>query len=151
VDTGTKEDEMRTRLRPGGTAALLVMLLSLVAAGCGTRTGAVAAAAGGTAAAVALNDQNAEGQVQGSITDLDRRTRAVFAEMGLQITDGSTENAGTEREYEGRSGDRVVHVKIEQQAGSPTTKVSVSSRRGTTLDYDVSHARMVLGRIQQQQ
>jgi hypothetical protein len=42
-------------------------------------------------------------------------------------------------------------LEVGLQTGSPTTKVSVSSRRGTTLDYDVSHARTVLGRIQQQQ
>lgn len=139
---------MTPRFRPAA-AAVVVTLLSLAAAGCGGKAGTLAAAAGGTAAAVALNDQNAEGEAQGGIAELDRRTRAVFAEMGLQVAKSSSENGATEREFEGRSGDRVVHVKIEQQAGSPTTKVSVSSRRGTTLDYDVSHARMVLQRIQQ--
>ena len=102
------------------------------------------------AAAVALTDQNAEGEASGSLSEMDRRTRAVFASMGLGITKSSTENGGTEREYEARSGDRVVHVKLEQPSGSATTKVSVSSRRGTTLDYDVSHARTVLAQIQQQ-
>lgn len=141
---------MRTGSRSGSAAAVVAMLLPLLAAGCGSKTGTVAAAAAGTAAAVVLTDQNAEGHAEGDIADLDRRTRAVFADMGLEITKRSSENNDTEREYEARSGDRVVHVKIEQQAGEPTTKVSVSSRRGTTLDYDVSHARMVLQRIQQQ-
>ncbi|HEX8274290.1 MAG TPA: hypothetical protein VF615_16760 [Longimicrobiaceae bacterium] len=136
--------------RRGGAAAAAVMLLALAAAGCGSTTRTVAAAAGGTAAAAALNDQNAEGTAQGSVDDLERRTRAVLGGMGLQITKASSENADNERELEGRSGDRVVHVKIEGQGGS-TTKVSVSSRRGTTLDYDVSHARSVLQQIQQQQ
>lgn len=142
---------MLNRSRTGGAAAVAVMLLALAAAGCGGTTRTVAAAAGGTAAAAALNDQNAEGTAQGSVDDLERRTRAVLGGMGLQITKASSENADTEREFEGRSGDRVVHVKIEQQGGGSTTKVSVSSRRGTTLDYDVSHARSVLQQIQQQQ
>lgn len=136
--------------RTGGAAAVAVMLLGLAAAGCGGTTRTVAAAAGGTAAAAALNDQNAEGTAQGSVADLERRTRAVLDGMGLQVTKATRENGDNEREFEGRSGDRVVHVKIEGQGGS-TTKVSVSSRRGTTLDYDVSHARSVLQQIQQQQ
>jgi hypothetical protein len=128
----------------------LVVLLPLFTVACGSRTGTAAAAAAGTAAAVVLSDQHAEGEAHGTIAEMDRRTRAVFASMGLQITKSSTENNNTEREYEARSGDRVVHVKLQQPAGSHMTKLSVSSRRGTTLDYDVSHARMVLQRIQQQ-
>ncbi len=139
---------MRTNSRSGSAAALLV-LLPLFAAGCGSRTGSVAAAAAGTTAAVVMSNQNAEGEAHGTLAEMDRRTHAVFASMGLEITKSSTENNGTEREYEARSGDRVVHVKLEQPAGSHMTKVSVSSRRGTTLDYDVSHARTVLQRIQQ--
>lgn len=142
---------MRTWITSGRAATALVVLLPLFSAACGSRTGTVAAAAAGTAAGVALSNQNAEGEAHGSIAEMDRRTRAVFSSMGLEITKSSAENNATEREYEARSGDRVVHVKLEQPAGSHMTKVSVSSRRGTTLDYDVSHARMVLQRIQQQQ
>ncbi len=142
---------MRTRY-PSATATLaLAALLPLFTAACGSRTGTAATAAAGAAGAVVLSDQNAEGEAHGTLAEMDGRTRAVFASMGLQITKTSTENNNTEREYEARSGDRVVHVKLEQPAGSHMTKVSVSSRRGTTLDYDVSHARMVLQRIQQPQ
>jgi len=137
---------MVPRIRSGRA---LVALLPLFALGCGSRTGTVAAAAAGTAAVVAASDQNAEGEAHGTIADLDRRTRSVLSSMGLQVTKSSAENNNAEREYEARSGDRVVHVKLEQPSGSHMTKVSVSSRRGTTLDYDVSHARMVLQRIQQ--
>ena len=140
---------MYTRLRSSGTAAALLVLLPLFAAGCGSAARTAAAVGAGGAAAVVMNDQNAEGEASGSVAEVDRRTRAVFASMGLEITKSSAENNDTERELEGRSGDRVVHVKVERPAGSQATKVSVSSRRGTTLDYDVSHARMVLQRIQQ--
>lgn len=131
------------------SALALLGLLPLFAAGCGSTARTAAAAAAGTAAAVVATNQNAEAEVHGSLAELDRRTRSVFSEMGLQITKSSSENNDTEREYEARSGDRVVHVKLEQPAGGHMTKVSVSSRRGTTVDYDVSHARMVLQRIQQ--
>ncbi|MET0396367.1 MAG: hypothetical protein ABW277_06060 [Longimicrobiaceae bacterium] len=140
---------MYTRLRSSGTAAAFLVLLPLFAGGCGSATRTAAAVGAGGAAAVVMNDQNAEGEASGSVADVERRARAVFASMGLETTKSSAENNDTERELEGRSGDRVVHVKVERPAGSQATKVSVSSRRGTTLDYDVSHARMVLQRIQQ--
>ncbi|HEU0080079.1 MAG TPA: hypothetical protein VFQ76_20700 [Longimicrobiaceae bacterium] len=140
---------MYTRLLSSGTAAAFLVLLPLFAVGCGSATRTAAAVGAGGAAAVVMNDQNAEGEASGSVADVERRTRAVFASMGLEITKSSAENNDTERELEGRSGDRVVHVKVERPAGSQATKVSVSSRRGTTLDYDVSHARTVLQRIQQ--
>ena len=139
---------MQSKLLSTRAAGALLLLVPLFAAGCGSTARTAAAATG--AAAVAMTDQNAEGEAGGTLADVDRRTRAVFASMGLGITKTSTENEGTEREYEARSGDRVVHVKIERPSGSATTKVSVSSRRGTTLDYDVSHARTVLAQIQQQ-
>jgi hypothetical protein len=140
---------MYTRLRSSGTAAAFLVLLPLFAAGCGSAARTAAAVGAGGAAAVVMNDQNAEGEASGSVADVERRARAVFAAMGLEVTKSSAENNDTERELEGRSGDRVVHVKVERPAESQATKVSVSSRRGTTLDYDVSHARMVLQRIQQ--
>lgn len=140
---------MYTRIRSTGAAAALLLFLPLVSAGCGSTARTAAAAAAGTAGVVVATNQNAEGEAHGTLAEMDRRTRTVFGSMGLEITKASNENAGTEREYEARSGDRVVHVKLEQPAGSHMTKVSVSSRRGTTLDYDVSHARMVLQRIQQ--
>lgn len=126
----------------------LLVALALPASGCGSKTRTAAAVAAGTVGAIVLTNQNAEAEFQGSVGEWDRRTRAVLADLGLEITKSSSERGGLEREYEARSGDRVVHTKVEQlEAG--TTKVSVSSRRGTTLDYDVSHARMVLERIQQ--
>ena len=119
------------------------------AAGCGSRTATLAAAGAAGAAAIVLNDQNAEAEVAGSILEVDGRAKRVLRDLGLVPTDAAVEDNATEFEYEARSGDRVVHVKLERR--SPTvTKVSVSSRVGTTLNYDVSHARMIVERIQQQ-
>ena len=117
----------------------------------GCRSAATAAAAGGVAgaAAIVLNDQNAEAEIAGSLSDVDGRAKRVLREMGLLLMDAAAEDNATEYEYEARSGDRVVHVKLERRTPS-VTKLSVSSRLGTTLNYDVSHARMVVERIQQQ-
>ena len=134
--------------------AAIVALLALTAAlgsiaGC--RSAATTAAGAGVAgaAAIVLNDQNAEAEIAGSLSDVHGRAQRVLREMGLVPVDAAAEDNATEYEYEARSGDRVVHVKLERRTPS-VTKVSVSSRVGTTLNYDVSHARMVVERIQQQ-
>ena len=130
---------------------LLAVALLLGASACRSASTAttVAAGAAGVAAAIVLNDQNAEAEIAGSLADVDRRAQVVLSGMGLQIVTSTSENDAREREYEARSGDRVVHVKLEQRAPG-VTKASVSSRTGTTLNYDVSHARMIVERIQQQ-
>src|SRR5690349_13976870 len=130
------------------TYASLALIAALGAAGC--RTAATAAAAGAAgAAAIVMNDQNAEADVAGSLPEVDGRAKRVLRDMGLLMVDAAVEDRATEFEYEARNGDRVVHIKLERR--SPTvTKVAVSSRVGTTLNYDVSHARMVLERIQKQ-
>ena len=136
----------------------LLLIVALPAAGCRTARTATeevqqAGAAAGAAvteafAAINPTDQGAESLVSGSISDVDRRTRAVLSGMGLQVTKTEMEDNATEREYEARSGDRVVHVKLEAQ-GATGTQVNVSSREGT-LDYDKNHARMIVERIQRQ-
>lgn len=139
---------MRTRV------AAIVASLALTAtigsaAGCrsAATTAAMAGAAG--AAAIVLSDQNAEAEIPGSLREVDGRAKRVLRDMGLLMVDAVAEDNATELEYEARAGDRVVHMKFERRSAN-LTKVSVSSRVGTTLNYDVSHARMVLERIQQQ-
>ncbi|MBW3628794.1 MAG: hypothetical protein KY464_05795 [Gemmatimonadetes bacterium] len=130
---------------------LLLAAVALPGPGCrsASTTAAAAAGAAGTAAAIMLNNQNAEADIVGSVADVDRRTRVVLGGMGLQVVDAATEDSGAEREYEARGRDRVVHVKLVRRAAN-STRVAVSSRLGTTVDYDVTHARMVVQRIQQQ-
>lgn len=126
----------------------LALLAGLGSAG-GCRSAANVAAAGAAgAAAIVVNDQNAEADIPGTVVEVDGRAKRVLREMGLLMVDAAMEDNATEWEYEARSGERVVHVKLERR--SPTvTKLSVSSRVGTTLNYDVSHARMVVERIRQ--
>ena len=136
----------------------LVLVSALPVAGCRTvqtaaeetrQAGeAAGAAVGGAIASINPTEQGADALVQGSIADLDLRTRAVLLRMGLQVTETETEDNGAEREYVARRGDRVVHVRL-QARGTTSTQVNVSSREGT-LDYDKSHARTVLEQIQRQ-
>jgi hypothetical protein len=133
---------------------MLVLVSALPVAGCRTaRTAAdeigdAAGAAGRAIASINPTNQGAEALVQGSVSNVDRRARTVLSSMGLQLTKAKYEDNATEREYEARSGNRVVHMKLEAR-GTTSTQVNVSSREGT-LDYDKSHARMILERIQRQ-
>lgn len=139
----------RMRIRIATAVASLALAASLgTAAGCRSAA-ATAVAAGVAGAAIVLNDQNAEAELPGSLREVDGRAKRVLREMGLLMVDAAAEDNATELEYEARSGERVVHLKFERRTAN-TTKLSISSRVGTTLNYDVSHARMVLERIQQQ-
>lgn len=106
-----------------------------------------AAGAVGNAAEAAFTDQGAEAVVQGSIADVDRRTRAVLQGMGLTITGADYDDNATEREYEARGGDRVVRVELESRSAA-TTEVDVSYRVGET-NYEKDQARDIIRRIQQ--
>lgn len=101
-----------------------------------------------TAVEAVFTDQGAEATIQGSISDVDRRTRAVLTAMGMTITEADYDDNAMEREYEARSGDRVAHVELESR-GATTTEVEVSYRVGTT-DYRKGEARDIIRRIQQQ-
>lgn len=106
-----------------------------------------AANTAGNAVQAVFTDQGAEAVVQGSIADVERRTRAVLQQMGLAIADVEYDDGATEREFVGRSGDRTAHVKLEARSPS-TTEVNASYRVGTA-DYDREEARNIIARIQQ--
>ena len=139
---------------------VLLLVSGLAVSGCQTARSASqeVPTAEGASAAIEPTGQGAESVVAGSLSEVDRRTRAVLAEMGLQVTARAMEDDAAEREYEARNGDRVVHVKLTAREAS-STAVNVSSRE-RTLDYDKSHdisvanrrwlASLVLERVQQQ-
>jgi hypothetical protein len=127
---------------------ITVASLALIA-GLGSASGCRSAAAGlAGAAAIVTNDQNAEAEIAGSFTEVDGRAKRVLRDLGLLMVDAAAEDKATEFEYEARNGDRVVHVKLERISDT-VTKVAVSSRLGTTLNYYVSHSRMEQERIKQ--
>jgi environmental stress-induced protein Ves len=126
-------------------ALALVLAIAPAAVGCRTAATAGAGAAAGAAAATTIN-QNAEGSVAASISETDRRTRNVLRGMGMTLTDANYEDNAMEREYEARSGDNVVHIKLVSRGGS-STNVAVSYRRGR-VDYSKTEAQNILTRIQ---
>lgn len=125
----------------------LALVLAIVPAtfGCRTAATAGAGAAAGAAAATTVN-QNAEATINASIADVDRRARDVLRGMGMTMTDANYEDNAMEREYEARSGDNVVHMKLVSR-GAGSTQVAVSYRRGR-VDYSKTEAQNILSRIQ---
>ncbi len=127
-----------------------ILALTTGAAGCRTMQGAKedaqsAANTVGNAAEAAFTDQGAEAVLAGSIGVVDGRTRAVLRDMGFTVTDADYDDNAREREYEARSGDRVVKVELEARSAS-TTEVDLTYRVGT--NYDREQARDVIRRIQ---
>lgn len=120
--------------------ALLLGVMA-VAPGC-----LAAAAAAGAGAGIYLTDQGASGTVQGSLSDVDRRTQAVFTQMGIRVDERKVES--DEIEYRGTAGGGMeVHAELEPGAGSTTT-VNVSARRNQ-VQYDKDYARDLISRIVQ--
>ncbi len=138
---------MPTQLNAATRCLILVLVSALPGAGAETAQTAVDQV-GDALAAINPTAEGAESLVQGSISTVDRRARPVLTNMGLELTKTDYEDDATEREYEARNGNRVVHVKLEAR-GATSTQVNVSSREGT-LDYDKSHARRIRERIQRQ-
>lgn len=100
---------------------------------------------GGSLEAV-FTDQGAEAVIQGSISDVDRRARAVLREMGMTLTAAEYDDNAREREYHATSGDRTAHVELEWRTAT-TTEVDVSYRIGAT-NYEKGQARDIITRIQ---
>jgi len=109
---------------------------------------AAAAAAAGAGTGVYLTSRGAESVVDGSIDDVDKRARAVFAEEGIPVTGSQIENSGAKRELKGTKGDLEITVSMEQQ-GTATTKTEVSARKNVAV-WDKDYAQQLLGKIVKQ-
>jgi len=125
----------------------LALVLAIVPAAYGCRTAATvgAGAAAGAAAATQVN-QNVEAVINDPIGQIDVRARAALRIRGMTLTDAEYEDNATEREYEGRQGDNVAHIKLVAN-GANSTRVAVSYRRGA-LDYSKDEAQQILRLIQ---
>lgn len=115
------------------------------AAGCRTAATVGAGAAAGVAAATQVN-QNVEATINAPIATVDTRARAALQVRGMTMTDAAYEDNATEREFEGRQGDNVAHIKLIAN-GANSTRVAVSYRRGQ-LDYSKDEAQNILRLIQ---
>ncbi len=136
----------RTMLKSVARCLMLVLVSTLPVAGCRTaRTAAdeigdAAGAAGRAIASINPTNQGAEALVQGSVSNVDRRARTVLSSMGLQLTKAEYEDNATEREYEARSGKRVVHMKLEAR-GTTSTRSTFPHARGRSTTTRVTHGR----------
>lgn len=129
------------------TAVRIAAILALAPAAYGCRTAAtVGAGAAAGAAAVTQVNQNVEATVSAPIATVDTRARGVLTSMGMTLVEVESENNGMEREFEGRSGENVAHVKLVSDGNS--TRVAVSYRRGR-VDYSRDEAQRILTQIQQ--
>jgi phage gp45-like len=125
----------------------LALVLAIVPAAYGCRTAATlgAGAAAGAAAATQVN-QNVEATINAPIATVDSRARAALQVRGMTMADAAYEDNATEREYEGRQGDNVAHIKLVAN-GANSTRVAVSYRRGA-VDYSKDEAQQILRLIQ---
>ena len=123
----------------------LVLAIASAAYGCRTAATVGAGAAAGAAAATQVN-QNVEATINAPIATVDSRARAALQIRGMTLADAAYEDNATEREYEGRQGDNVAHIKLVAN-GASSTRVAVSYRRGA-VDYSKDEAQQILRLIQ---
>jgi hypothetical protein len=123
----------------------LVVALAGALPGC---LAATAGAAAGAGTAVYLTSRGAESLVDGSIDDVERRARAVFAAEGIPVTDSQVESSGARRQIKGPRGDLEISISMKQQ-GEQTTKTEVSARENVIL-WNREYAERLLRMIMKQ-
>lgn len=106
---------------------------------------AATAAAAGAGTGIYLTTRGAESVVDGSIDDVEKRARAVFAAEGIPVTGSEVESSGVRREIKGTKGELEVSVSMQQQ-GAGTTKTEVSARKNVAV-WDQDYARRLLSLI----
>ncbi len=122
--------------------------LAVVLAGALPGCLAAGAAAAGAGTGIYLTSRGAESVVKGSMDDVERRARAVFAAEGIPVTGSQVENSGARREIKGPKGDLEISVLMQQQ-GAESTKTEVSARKNIAV-WDKNYAQQLLGMIVQQ-
>lgn len=119
----------------------LVLALPLSTGGC-----LLAAAGAGAGAAVAYSERGAKSLVNAPVSEVVEDTRAVFEQMGIEMTDrGSGQATENDVTVTGRQGETEISVEIERQTDD-TSEVEVVAREGA-LDFKREMARDVLRRI----
>jgi hypothetical protein len=121
------------------------LVLALALAGALPGCVAAAAAAAGAGTGVYLTSRGAGSVVDGSVENVDRRVRAVFANEGIPVSGSQMENSGAKREIQGKKGDLDVSVTMERQSDQ-NTKVEVSARKNLAV-WDQDYAKELLGKI----
>jgi hypothetical protein len=122
----------------------------MVVALAGALPGCVAAgaAAAGAGTGLYLTSRGAGSVVNGSVDDVERRARAVFADEGIPVTGSQMENSGAKHEISGKKNDLDITVSMEQQADQ-TTKTEVTARKNIAV-WDKDYAQQLMNKIVKQ-
>jgi len=120
---------------------LVIVALAGALPGCLAAT----AAAAGAGTGIYLTTRGAESVVDGSIDEVARRARAVFAAEGIPVTGSEVESSGARREIKGTKGDLEISVSMQQQRAE-TTKTEVAARKNVAV-WDKEYAQRLLGMI----
>lgn len=125
------------------------ILHSLLLAGLVLSLGACAAAAlagAGAATGIYLTTRGAKGIVEGSVSDVDRRTGVVLANQGIEVTKRTVAGDGSSVKIDGKTrDDQDMNVEIERKTAT-TTEVEVAVRKNAVV-WDQDYARMILEQI----
>lgn len=124
---------------------MLRLLVGVAFAGALPGCVAAAAAAAGAGTGIYLTTRGAESVVDGSIDDVEKRARAVFAAEGIPVTGSQVESSGARREIKGTKGDLEISVSMQEQ-GAQTTKTEVSARKNVAV-WDKEYAQRLLDMI----
>lgn len=129
---------MLTRiLRP-----FMVLALALPLGSCA----AAALAGAGAATGIYLTTRGAQGVIEGSVADVDRRTGLVLAEQNITITDRDVSRGGEKIEIKGKTADgKDVRIEMNRKSAT-TTEVDVEVRESPVV-WDQDRARDILQRI----
>jgi peroxiredoxin family protein len=141
---------MESNWKKKARSALLLGSLALLVGSFGLLPGCIAAgaAAAGAGSGIYFTSRGAESIVEGSVEDVERRARAVFAAESIPVAGTQTENSGKKREIKGNKGDLEVTVTMESQTPQ-TTKTEVSARKNL-VTWDKDYAEQLLGKIVKQ-
>jgi hypothetical protein len=129
------------RIRTAGRLGAMVLALAFVASACAAAVGAAA----GAAAAIAYDDRNASTELGASVAEVASASEAVFAEMGIRVTNRSAATDGSEAQVRGEENGMMIRVDIDRRSPT-TTRVVVTAREGE-VGYRPSRAGQILQRI----
>lgn len=119
---------------------VLILAAAVVSGGC------IAAAAGaGAATGIYLTTRGAESLVNAGVDEVAGRTRDAFDRFDITTTKTTEERGGDVRQFEGKTGDLDVTVKLERKSPS-STNVEVTARKNAA-EWDKDFAQKVLAEI----
>ncbi|HEU4558330.1 MAG TPA: DUF3568 family protein [Longimicrobium sp.] len=128
-----------TRTASRRVRAVLVLAALAAAPGCAT----AALAGAGAAAGIHMTGNSAESPVRGSLAEVDRRTRAVLAEMRIQVDERKEEPSGFE--YKGSAQGMEIRVELDARQDG-MTQVKASARKNA-VEWNNDYARDIVARI----